>query len=252
VTPSTPGTRGPVASLRLLLPHLRPYAGRAAGAALALLLAAGLVLALGQGLRRLVDEGFAEGAPAQLDRAALAMFAVVAALAAATAARFYLVSWLGERVAGDLRRGVFSHVLGLSPAFFDTARTGDILSRLTADVSLLQSLIGSSISMGLRNAVTGLGAFAMLVATSPKLAGLVLAVVPLVVVPPVLFGRRERRLSRAAQERVADLAAAAEEALNGLRTAQAFTHEPLDRKAGRAAASGVNLPAPLLRYRRSW
>ena len=229
MTRSTPGPRSPIASLRLLLPHLRPYAARAAGAALALLLAAGLVLALGQGLRRLVDEGFADGAPGQLDRAALSMFAVVAALAAATSARFYLVSWLGERVAADLRRGVFSHLLGLSPAFFDTARTGDILSRLTADVSLLQALIGSSVSMGLRNAITGLGAFAMLVATSPKLAGLVLVVVPLVVVPLVLFGRRERRLSRAAQERVADLAATAEETLNGLRTAQAFTHEPLDR-----------------------
>ncbi len=192
------GTRASVASLRLLLPRLRPYAARAAGAALALLLAAGLVLALGQGLRRLVDEGFAGGAPGRLDRAALLMFAVVAALAAATAARFYLVSWLGERVAADLRRDVFSHVLGLSPAFFDTARTGDVLSRLTADVSLLQALIGSSVSMGLRNAITGLGAFAMLVATSPKLSGLVLAVVPLVV-----FGRRERRLSRAAQERSA-------------------------------------------------
>ena len=116
MTPSTPGTRGPVASLRLLLPHLRPYAGRAAAAALALLLAAGLVLALGQGLRCLVDEGFADGAPGRLDRAALSMFAVVAALAAATSARFYLVSWLGERVAADLRRGVFSHLLGLSPA----------------------------------------------------------------------------------------------------------------------------------------
>ena len=229
MTRSTPGTQAPTASLRLLLPYLRPYAARAAGAALALLLAAGLVLALGQGLRRLVDEGFAAGAPGHLDRAALSMFAVVAALAVATSARFYLVSWLGERVAADLRRGVFGHLLGLSPAFFDTARTGDILSRLTADVSLLQALVGSSVSMGLRNAITGLGASAMLVATSPKLAGVVLVVVPLVVGPLVLFGRRERRLSRAAQERVADLAATAEETLNGLRTAQAFTHEPLDR-----------------------
>ena len=229
MTPSTPGPRSPAASLRFLLPHLRPYAARAAAAALALLLAAGLVLALGQGLRRLVDEGFAGGAPDRLDGAALAMFAVVAALGAATSARFYLVSWLGERVAADLRRDVFGHVLGLSPAFFDTARTGDILSRLTADVALLQALIGSAVSMGLRNAVTGLGALAMLVATSPKLAGLVMVVVPMVVVPLVVFGRRERRLSRAAQERVADLAATAEETLNGLRTVQAFTHEPLDR-----------------------
>ncbi|GAA0603918.1 ABC transporter transmembrane domain-containing protein [Craurococcus roseus] len=229
MTPPASGAQAGVASLRLLLPHLRPYAARAAGAAVALLLAAGLVLALGQGLRRLVDEGFADGAPGQLDRAALFLFAVVAALAVATSARFYLVSWLGERVAADVRRDVFGHVIGLSPAFFDTARTGDILSRLTADVALLQALIGSAISMGLRNVLTGLGAFAMLVATSPKLAGVVLVVVPFVVGPLVLFGRRERRLSRTAQERVADLAATAEEALNGLRTVQAFTHEPLER-----------------------
>ncbi|MBD0271676.1 MAG: ABC transporter, partial [Acetobacteraceae bacterium] len=116
MTPSTPGTRAPVAPLRMLVPRLRPYAAPAAAAALALLLAAGLVLALGQGLRHLVDEGFAQGAPGRLDRAALLMFGVVAALAAATSARFYLVSWLGERVAADLRRDVFGHVVGLSPA----------------------------------------------------------------------------------------------------------------------------------------
>jgi ATP-binding cassette subfamily B protein len=140
-----------------------------------------------------------------------------------------LVSWLGERVAGDLRRVVFEHVLRLSPAWFETARTGDILSRLTADVTLLQSLIGSAISMGLRNVLTGAGAFGMLLVTSPKLAGIVALVVPLVVVPLVLFGRREKRLSRAAQERIADLGAMAEETLAGLRTVQAFTHEPVDR-----------------------
>ncbi len=221
--------RAPVASLRLLLPHLRPYLARALGAGCALLLAAGLTLALGQGLRRLIDEGFAGGA-ASLDNAALFMGAVVALLALATSARYYLVSWLGERVAADLRQRVFDHVLKLSPAYFETARTGDILSRMTADVALLQSLIGSAISMGLRNTLTGLGALAMLLATSAKLAGIVLVVLPVVIVPLVLFGRRERKLSKAAQERVADLAATAEEMLNGLRIVQAFTHEPQDRK----------------------
>jgi ATP-binding cassette subfamily B protein len=222
-------TRPPVASLRLLLPHLRPYLPRALGAVAALLAAAGLTLGLGQGLRRLIDEGFTAGTEA-LDGAAIFMAAVVALLALATAARYYLVSWLGERVAADLRRRVFDHVLSLSPSFFETARTGDILSRMTADVSLLQSLIGSAISMGLRNTITGLGALAMLLATSAKLAGIVLAVLPLVIVPMVVFGRRERRLSKVAQERVADLAATAEEALNGLRIVQAFTHEPEDRR----------------------
>ncbi|MDO9710091.1 ABC transporter transmembrane domain-containing protein [Paracraurococcus lichenis] len=218
-----------LAALRRLLPWLRPYRARAAMAALALLLAAGLVLGLGQGVRHLVDEGFAAGSAAALDRTALALFAVVAVLGLASGARFWLVSWLGERVAGDLRRDLFDRVLSLSPAWFETARTGDILSRLTADVTLLQSLIGSAISMGLRNVLTGLGAFGMLLVTSPKLAGIVALVVPLVVAPMVLFGRREKRLSRAAQERVADLGDTAEEALAGLRTVQAFTHEPVDR-----------------------
>ncbi|TCZ63336.1 ATP-binding cassette domain-containing protein [Roseicella aquatilis] len=218
-----------LAALRGLLPWLRPYRGRALLAGLALLLAAGLVLGLGQGLRHLVDRGFAEGSAAALDRTALLLFAVVAALALATGTRFWLVSWLGERVAGDLRREVFDHLLRLSPAWYETARAGDILSRLTADVTLLQSLVGSAVSMGLRNLLTGAGAFAMLLVTSPKLAGIVALVVPLVVAPMVLFGRRERRLSRAAQERIADLGAMAEEALAGLRTVQAFTHEAVDR-----------------------
>ncbi len=187
-----------------------------------------MTLLLGQGLMRLIDDGFGAGA-AGLNAAASFMGSIVVALSLATATRYYLVSWLGERIAADLRRRVFDHVLTLSPRFFETARTGDILSRMTADVGLLQSLIGSAISMGLRNAVTGLGAVIMLIATSPKLAGLMLVVVPLVVAPMILFGRRERRLSRAAQERIADLAATAEETLNGLRTVQAFTHEPLDR-----------------------
>ncbi|MGK7861999.1 ABC transporter transmembrane domain-containing protein [Falsiroseomonas sp. E2-1-a4] len=224
-----PPAAAPVASLGLLLPHLRPYLSRALAAGFALIAASGLTLALGQGLRHLIDNGFAGGATA-LDQAAIFMGSVVALLAVATSARFYLVSWLGERVAADLRRRVFNHVLSLSPSYFETARTGDILSRMTADVALLQSLIGSAISMGLRNTLTGLGALAMLLATSAKLAGIVLAVLPLVIVPLVVFGRRERRLSKVAQERVADLAATAEEALNGLRIVQAFTHEPEDRR----------------------
>ena len=226
MTPSP--TRAPVVSLRLLLPHLRPYLARAFCAGAALLLAAGLTLTLGQGLKRLIDEGFG-GGTATLDAAALFMGGVVALLAFATAARYYLVSWLGERVAADLRQRVFDHVLSLSPSFFETARTGDILSRMTADVGLLQALIGSAISMGLRNTITGLGALVMLLLTSAKLAGIMLLVLPCVIVPLVLFGRRERKLSKSAQERVADLAATAEEMLNGIRIVQAFTHEPQDR-----------------------
>jgi ATP-binding cassette, subfamily B, bacterial len=246
-TPRTP-PRIPAGSLGLLLPYLRPYRLRALAAAAALLVAAGLVLALGQGIRRLIDRGFAAGSIAHLDHAALAMFAVVAALAAATFARFYLVSWLGEHVAADLRRDTFDQVISLSAAFFETARIGDILTRLTADISVLQALIGSAISQWLRNAILLIGAFAMLLITSVKLAGIVVLVVPLVVAPLVLFGRRERRLSRAAQDRVADLGAYAEETISALRTVQAFTHEAVDRTRF-AAAVERSVAAALRRVR---
>ena len=218
-------TRAPGA-LRLLLPFLRPYAWHAAGALLALLVSSLLVLALGQGVKHLIDGGFASGSQAQLNATALVMAAVIAGLALATGCRFALVTWLGERVGADIRRAVFDHVLGLSPAWFETARTGDVLSRLTADTAVLQALTGSALSQWLRSATLLIGAFAMLVATSPKLSLVVLAVVPFVVVPLVLFSRRERGLSRVAQERVADLNALAEEMLSALRTVQAFTYEP--------------------------
>jgi ATP-binding cassette, subfamily B, bacterial len=238
----------PVTSLGLLVPYLRPYRRRVLGATAALLIAAGLVLTLGQGIRRLIDRGFEPGSTAHLDHAALAMFAVVAALAGATCTRFYLVSWLGERVAADLRRDAFNRVISLSVAFFETARVGDILTRLTADISVLQALIGSAISQWLRNMILLIGAFVMLLVTSAKLAGIVVLVVPLVVVPLVLFGRREKRLSRAAQDRVADLGAYAEETISALRTVQAFTHEPVDRIQF-AAAVERSVAAALRRVR---
>jgi ATP-binding cassette subfamily B protein len=233
-------------ALGLLLPHLRPYLPRAIGAGAALICASLLTLALGQGVARLIDTGLGPGSGAGLDAAAGLMVAIVAGLAIATSTRYFLVSWLGERVAADIRTRVYDHVLGLSPSFLDTARTGDILSRMTADVALLQSLVGSAISMGLRNAVTGAGALAMMAATSLKLAGIVALVLPLVVVPLVLFGRRERKLSRTAQDRIADLAARAEETLNGLRTVQAFTQEPTER-ARFAAETELSVAAALRR-----
>ena len=222
------------ASLRLLLPFLRPYRWQLAGATLALLFTTGLTLGIGQGLRRLIDSGFgSHGAgghsTAGLNIAALGLFGVVAALAVATYARFSLIAWLGERVGADLRRALYDHVITLSPGFFETARTGDILSRMTADTGLLQALVGSSISMWLRSMLTVVGALGLLVATSPKLAGIVVLVVPLVVVPLIAFGRREKRFSRAAQDRIGDLGAYAEETLAALSTVQAFTHEPIDR-----------------------
>ncbi len=212
------------------MPFLRPYAGRAAAAAVSLALAAGLVLLLGQGVRRLIDEGFASADGAShLNQAAGAMFAVIVALGLSTSLRFYLMAWLGERVAADMRAALYAQVLRLSPAFFETMRTGDVLTRLTTDTAQLQGLIGAAVSQWLRSAVVAAGALVMLVVTSAKLALLVIAVVPLVVLPLVVFGRRERKLSRSAQDRIADLGAYAEETVNALRTVQAFTHEAVDR-----------------------
>ena len=215
-------------SLRALIPWLAPYRLRIAGAGVALIVAAGSVLVLGQGLRALIDEGFGAGDGALLDRALAGLFVVIALLAAAAFGRFYLVAWVGERVVADMRRAVFERMLGLSAAFFESARVGEVLSRLTTDSTLLQVVVGSSVSVALRNVLLFLGGTALLFVTSPRLAGLVFLIVPVVVLPIVFFGRRVRRLSRASQDRVADISAHGEETLNAIRTVQAFGHEPID------------------------
>ena len=216
--------------LRHLARFLRPYKLPLAGTLLALSVAAVTVLALGRGLRALVDDGFGTGDAALLDRAVIVLFGVTAVLAAATYARFYLVSWVGERVVADIRRAVFDHIVGLSPGFFELTRTGEVLSRLTADTTVLQVVVGSTVAIALRNLLLLAGGTAMLVVTSPKLTGLVFLVVPVVVLPIVLIGRRVRRLSRASQDRVADVAAYGHEAVESIRTVQAFCHEPVDRR----------------------
>ena len=210
--------------------YLRPYLWQIAGATLALSVAAASVLSLGIGLRYLVDSGFGEGDAAVLDKALAALFALVLVMAAATYARFALVSWIGERVIADIRRDVYNTVIGLSPAFFETARTGEVMSRLTTDTTILQVVIGSSASVALRNLLLLVGGTVMLFITSAWLTGLVFVLVPLVVLPIVVFGRRVRRLSRAAQDRVADVGAQIEESLNAIRTVQAFTHEAIERR----------------------
>ncbi len=201
---------------------------RIAGAGLALIVAAGSVLVLGQGLRALIDEGFGAGDGALLDRALFGLFVIIALLAAATFGRFYLVAWVGERVVADMRRAVFERMLALSAFFFESARVGEVLSRLTTDTTLLQVVVGSSVSVALRNVLLFLGGTVMLFVTSPRLAGLVFLIVPFVVLPIVFFGRRVRRLSRASQDRVADISAHGEETLNAIRTVQAFGHELID------------------------
>ncbi|MGP1255324.1 MAG: ABC transporter transmembrane domain-containing protein [Kiloniellales bacterium] len=216
--------------LATLWSFVRPYRLQVSLAAAALVVAAGTVLALGKGLRMLVDEGFASGNAALLDKAVLVLLGVVVVLAGATYARFFLVSWIGERVVADVRRAVFDRVITLSPAYFEINRTGEILSRLTTDTTILQVVVGSSVSVALRNVLLFIGGLALLMITSPKLTGLVLLVVPLVLLPIIFFGRRVRRLSRESQDRIADVGAYVDESLNAIRTVQAFTHEPLDSK----------------------
>ena len=228
-TASAEPRRRKLTPLRRLAPFLAPYKMQIAGAAVALTVAAGTVLGLGQGLRVLVDQGFAAGDTALLDRALLVLLGVIVLMAASTYGRFYLVSWIGERVVADVRRAVYDHILTLSPGFFETTKTGEILSRLTTDTTVLQVVVGSSVSIALRNTLLFLGGTAMLLVTSPKMTGLVFLVVPLVVFPIVLFGRRVRALSRASQDKVADVGSFVEETLGAIRIVQAYTHEAIDR-----------------------
>jgi ATP-binding cassette subfamily B protein len=211
------------------LRFLRPYWPRVAGASAALVFTAGITLGLGQGLRYLVDEGFATGSPEGLNTAVGLFLLLVLMLAAGTFTRFYLVSWIGERVTADIRRAVFDHLVGLHPGFFETTGSGEIQSRITADTTLLQSVIGSSVSIALRNALTLAGGIVLLFLTNPRLTGIVLAVVPLVLAPILVFGRRVRALSRSSQDRLADAGAYLGEALGNIKTVQAFGHEDIDR-----------------------
>ena len=221
---------GNIKVLTAIWPYLRPYLAAVLGAGIALIVAASTVLALGQGLRFMVDRGFGDGGGRVLDLALGVLLGVVVVLAMATYARFYIVSWIGERVVADIRQAVFDHVLKLSPGFFEITRTGEVLSRLTTDTTLLQVVIGSSISVALRNILLFLGGAMLLAVTSLKLTGIVFLFVPLVVAPIVLIGRIVRRRSRAAQDEVAAVSGYAEETLSAIRTVQAFTHEEVDRR----------------------
>ena len=217
--------------LALLGPYLKPYRGRTILALLSLLVAAGTVLAFGACLRALIDRGFAQGRPDILNYALASLLAVAFVLAIASGARFYLVSWLGERVVSDLRRDLFDHVVRLGPAWFEIKRSGDVMSRISADAQLIEQVIGSSASVALRNTLMCLGGVVMLVVTNPKLALWTLAVVPLTVVPIVVFGRRVKALSREAQARMGEMVSEGAETLDGVRTVQAFAQE--DRAAQR-------------------
>ncbi len=239
--PSSPDAapKGQPRSLSGLLPFLRPYRGRIVLAGLFLVLAAGATLLFPLALRSLIDGGLAGldrgDAVMSLRQHFLALFGVAVALGVFSAARYYTVSWLGERVTADLRNAVYAHVVRQSPEFFETTQTGEVLSRLTTDTTLVQTVVGSSLSMGLRNAVMGVGALVMLVWTNPWIMMQVLLIVVGVVLPTMWFGRRVRRLSRASQDRVADASAIAAEVLNAIPVVQSHAAEA--REARRFDAS---------------
>lgn len=229
LTEDRPKTKD-LGSLRLLGHYLRPYRWPIAGALLALVFTSLGVLSMGAGLRYLVDEGLGRGDPHLLDRAFAVMLGVVLLLATATFFRFMLVTWVGERVIADIRRDVFAHVIQMHIGFFETTRTGEILSRMTTDTTVLQQVVGSSVSVALRNTLLLTGASVMLVVTSPILSLYVAGIVPLVIVPIITLGRKVRALSRATQDRLADLSARVEENVSGIRAIQALSLEPLQRE----------------------
>jgi ATP-binding cassette, subfamily B, bacterial len=231
--PEADRRKGSPQSLSGLIPFLKPYRSRIALAGLFLVLAAGATLAFPWALRELIDGGLQAGSSAQDKGAQLLtlrghffdLFLVAVALGLFSAARFFTVSWLGERITADLRNAVYAKVLRQSPEFFETTQTGEVLSRLTADTTLVQTVVGSSLSMGLRNAVMGIGALAMLVWTNPTVMAMVLGILLLIVLPVLIVGRRVRKLSRASQDRVADSSAIASEVLNAIPVVQSYTAE---------------------------
>ena len=216
--------------------YLRPYRLQVGLTLVALALAAGSVLAFGAGFRYLIDGAFGQGEAAALDHALKAALIVVVVLALATFARAFLVTWLGERLVADLRKDVYGHIVGLSPSFFEVTRTGEVLSRLTADTSVVQSVISASLSQALRNVLLLVGGLVLLFITNLKLTLLILVVVPLVIVPIVVIGRKVRVLSRTAQDRVGDLSGHGEETLNAVHTVQAFAQEDRERERFRTLA----------------
>ena len=217
-------------AVRLAWRFVRPYRTRLLLALLALVVTAGITLSLGQGIRLLVDQGFMTRSPHLLNQSIALFMGLVLALALGTFSRFYLVSWIGERCVADLRRAVFDHLLSLHPGFFEDNRSAEIQSRLTTDTTLLQSVIGSSLSMFLRNVLMVIGGIVLLFVTNPKLTSIVVAALPLVLAPILLFGRSVRRLSRQSQDRVADVGSYVAETLSQIKTVQAYNHQACDRQ----------------------
>ncbi|MFL1524236.1 ABC transporter transmembrane domain-containing protein [Pseudomonas sp. O230] len=217
-------------AIRLTSVFLAPYRWQAFGALLALIVTAGITLSMGQGIRLLVDQGFMTQSPHLLNQTIGLFMLLVMGLALGTFARFYLVSWIGERVVADIRRQVFNHLVYLHPGFYEDNRSSEIQSRLTADTTLLQSVIGSSLSLFLRNLLMVIGGIVLLFITNPKLTSIVVIALPLVIAPILIFGRRVRSLSRLSQDRIADIGSYVSETLGQIKTVQAYNHQTQDEQ----------------------
>ena len=231
--PKLASQRSSLTTLKGLLPFLIPYRKQFFLAGIALVIAACATLAIPPAFRQMIDLGFgSSGAHSiqHVDLVFLALFGVATILGISTAARFYMVSWLGERVTADIRSKVYAHVVTQSPQFFETTQTGEVLSRLTTDTTLIQTVVGTSISMALRNILLFIGGLVMLFVTSIKLSSIIIVMLALVVLPIIIFGRKVRKLSRDSQDKIADASAIAGEILNAMPTVQAFTHENIEAK----------------------
>src|SRR5574337_171988 len=234
-----------LSAFRGLWPFLWPYRGRIALAFALLCLCSATLLAVPLAFRDLVDAGFGPGVPPRsgllgglsVDGHFLALFGLAGIWALAVSARYYTVSWIGERVTADLKSAVYARVLAQSPQFFETLQTGEVLSRLTGDTTLIQTVVGSSVSMGLRSLFQFIGGMVMLAVTSPQLFSLNLGLMAVLALPILAIGRKVRRLSRESQDRIADASALAGEILNAMPTVQAYTQEPQDRKSTRLNSS---------------
>ena len=246
----SPKQRARLSTLLQLLYFMRPYTGRMVLAAAALVFTAGITLAMGQGLRILIDEGFAGGTQGHLGDAVSLLIVLGVAMAIGTFVRFYLVSWLGERVSADIRTAVFANIVDLHPSYFENNRSGEIMSRLTTDTTLLQNIIGSSLSMALRSFLTLTGALVMLVITNWQLTLIVLSGVPLVLAPILLYGRRVRALSTSSQDSIAHVGSYAGEIIQHIKTVQSYTRESYEKEAfGREVEHAFSIARRRIRQR---
>ena len=239
-------------AVRIAWRFIQPYRKQALGALLALIVTAGITLSMGQGIRLLVDQGFMTQSPALLNQSIAGFLLLVVGLAIGTFSRFYLVSWIGERVVADIRKQVFDHLVFLHPGFYENNRSSEIQSRLTADTTLLQSVIGSSLSLFLRNALMVIGGVVLLFITNPKLTSIVVVALPLVLAPILIFGRRVRGLSRQSQDRIADVGSYVAETLGQIKTVQAYNHQAEDQRRFAVTVEGAFDTARKRILQRAW